>query len=101
MPDDNHNDGAVIIFYYAPDREVMWEDESESGRLYQELFPRLQDFIVNGHIFEILEFHPNGISDNAASERAHWWDEQLHNLGYDVPYIAEDGDWEWKEQPHA
>ena len=90
MPDDNHNDGAVIIFYYAPDREVMWEDESEPGRLYQELFPRLQDFIVNGHIFEILEFHPNGMGRREVGDRAHWWDEQLHNLGYDVPYIEEE-----------
>lgn len=90
MPSDYQGEGAVIIFYYAPDREVMWEDESEPGRLYQELFPRLQDWLVNGHIFEILEFHPNGISGNEASERAHWWDEQLHNLGYDVPYVDEE-----------
>ena len=90
MPDDNHNDGAVIIFYYAPDREVMWEDESEPGRLYQELFPRLQDFIVNGHIFEILEYHPNGMGRREVGDRAHWWDEQLHNLGYDVTYIEEE-----------
>lgn len=90
MTYDNHTDGAVIIFYYAPDREVMWEDESEVGRRYQELFPRLQDWLINGHIFEILEFHPNGMSANEASERAHWWDEQLHNLGYDVPYVDEE-----------
>ena len=95
----SESNGAVIIFYYAPDREVMWEDGSEPGNQYQQLFPRLQDFIVNGHTFEILEYHPNGMSADKAGERAHWWDEQLHNLGYDVPYVDED--WERKEQDGA
>lgn len=97
----SESNGAVIIFYYAPDREVMWEDGDEPGTFYQELFPRLQDWLINGHIFEILEYHPNGMSAKECGERAHWWDEQLHNLGYDVPYVDESTDWEWEEHPRA
>lgn len=87
---------ATIIFYSRHHREVMWE-EGEWESPYMELFPQMQNWLVNGHTFEILEFHPNGPVPYTAA-RARWWDEQLYNLGYDIAYLAADEQRRQKER---
>jgi hypothetical protein len=80
---------AVIIAYYAPDKEVMWwgeEEEPPHGKF--NLHDRMRDWVVNGNTFEILEYIPGGWDEGVRGylrDRAIWWDEQLRNLGYDVP----------------
>lgn len=80
---------AVIIAYYKPDREVLWwVDSYERDHSYTRLFPRMEDYLVNGNTFEILEYHPNGwrgkSDEDTLGERAAWWDKRLREAGYDI-----------------
>ena len=87
------DDNPVIIAYYKPDQEVLWwvEGYDKDESKYQ-LYARMQDYLVNGNTFTILEYHPRGwkgkTDEDSLGQRAAWWDEQLHAQGYDI----------WKEE---
>lgn len=79
----------VIIGLYKPDREVLWWVEGYEGDANKtQLYARMEDYVVNGNTFEILEYHPRGwkgkTDEDSLGNRAAWWDEQLHAQGYDI-----------------
>ena len=76
---------GVIIAFRKSDKEVYWwyTDEGDADML--NLHNRMADWLANGNTFEILEYHPNGLSEYTfANTRAVWWDKQLHELGEDI-----------------
>lgn len=86
---------AIIIGYYKPDREVYWwVDGYEHDEKYVRLYSRMEDYLINGNTFTILEYLPNGWNLNYGDigERASWWDEQLAEQGYDIWIEEEERD---------
>lgn len=88
----------IIIAYHKATREVLWwrvgeyirnGNENTQRTLFAHyLFDRMEDYLVNGNTFEILEYHPHGWSERyftqTLGERAKWWDDQLRQQGYDI-----------------
>ena len=95
---------AVVFAYHSAKREVFWwlEDErifrgiGEHGREdtapAHSLYARLENFIVHGETFTILEYHPNGFDPSNLSRRCKWWDDQLREQGYDIWYEGEEAE---------
>lgn len=80
---------ALIIGLLSSDQLVYWFQESDmdySDNPIHSLHSRMSDWLVNGNTFTILEYHPEGsnLLFRGIAERAEWWDQQLHNQGYDI-----------------
>ena len=88
---------AVVFAYCSESREVLWffedDDDDWEGKPRHNLFTNMSNWLARGETFTILEYHPNGFdpATGTVGDRAVWWDNQLHNLGYDIYK------WNWEE----
>lgn len=76
---------GTIIALRSSDREVLWFDDEEWDAEFDglTLFEAMEEWLVNGTTFTILEYHHSRHNIRVA-EKAEWWDKQLRNQGYDI-----------------
>ena len=84
---------SVIICYWGDDKDVLWNDfETDNVHYYIDtLFGRMEKLICDGHITEVLEYHPalpdsNGHSIKALNDRCDWWRKRLRKEGYEIDH---------------
>lgn len=69
-------DGTIIALR-SSEREVLWFEEGVT------LFRVMEEWLVHGTTFTILEYHHKRKGIDVAS-KAEWWDDRLLEQGYDI-----------------
>lgn len=72
---------GTIIALRSSDREVLWFDDDEDGAMT--LFRAMEEWLVHGITFTILEYHHKRKGIEVAT-KSEWWDDQLLEQGYDI-----------------
>ena len=71
---------GTIVALRSSDREVLWFNDDAEGLT---LFEAMEEWLVHGVTFTILEYHHKRKGIEVAT-KSEWWDERLLEQGYDI-----------------
>lgn len=71
---------GTVVALRSSDREVLWFNDDVGGLT---LFEAMEEWLVHGVTFTILEYHPERKGIDVAT-KSEWWDDQLREQGYDI-----------------